>query len=274
MQENQSKDLQGQMQESLSFVIGLIASFFVSPFIFAFTKSFVIPFAGVITGGLLDKFIASFIWGACVYGGVFFAVTYFMHIKLTVIGTRMITKQFEPEAAPHKNQKDKSGAGEFIKGIFFTILMILIIGLLSGCNEEQNQHNRRMQSDTHVHEQRMAEGRGRFAKREADAKRTQEKTMATMAANAAREAQQAFHSFISNTISPLLLLITGMISFVCLICFLFFRFCKTYEKIVECRTKEAIAMAFMATKMTPEERQKAFNTVLNAPNVLDLKALR
>ena len=273
MQENQDKTMHGQMHDNLAFIIGIIASFFISPFIIAIIKGFFVSFSVAATGGLLDDFTAGLICSAGTYLGVFFATTYFIHIKLTVMGTKMITKQFESEAA-HKNQKDKSGEGEFFKGVFFTILMILVIILLSGCNEEQNQHQRRMQADTHVHEQQMAEGRGRFAKIEADAKRTQEKTMATMAANAAREAQQAFHGFFSKTVSPLVLLIIGMILFVGAICFIFFRFCKMYEKIVECRTKEAIAMAFMNAKMTSEERQEAFNTVLNAPNIIDLRAIK
>ena len=129
--QNQEKDLHGNVHDSLAFIIGLITSFFISPFIIVFTKDFVIPFAGAITGGLLTDFTAGFVWGACVYGGVFSATTYFIHIKLTVMGTKMITNQFESEAA-YKNQKSKNGTETFLKGIIFTLLILLVIVLLSG----------------------------------------------------------------------------------------------------------------------------------------------
>lgn len=278
-QPRHEKDLHGQMQDSLAFIIGLVVSFFTSPFIIIFTKDFVISFSVAITDGGLDDFTAGFIWGACVYGGVFFATTYFIHIKLTVMGTKMITKQFEPEAA-QPNQKKKSGAGTFIEGAFFMFLMLLVLGSLTGC-KEQNDHQRTMQADANAaalrivqennkHEQSMAEGRGHHAKNEADAQRTQEMTLETMAINAAREARQAFRDLINGTISPLIMWITGIASFCGLAGFGFFRFCTMREKLAEYRVKEAIAVALAAT-MTPEDLKKAY---ISESNILNLTAIQ
>ncbi|MCK4945686.1 MAG: hypothetical protein KAS59_05445 [Alphaproteobacteria bacterium] len=280
--QNQSKDMHSQMHDSLAFIIGLIVSFFISPFIISIIKGFFVSFSVAVTGGILDNFTAGLICSAGTYLGIFFATTYFVHIKLTVMGTRMITKQFESEAA-HKNPKDKSESVAFIKGVIFILSMLLAIVLLSGCNEEQNQHQSKMQAEANAaalcivqennrHEQKIAEERGRFAKEEADAQRNQEMALETMAINAARKAQQAFYDLINGTISPLIMWITGIVSFCGLVGFGIFRFCVMRERIAECHKKEAVAVAFVMT-MTPEERQKAFKSFF-APNVLDLKAIQ
>ncbi len=272
VQKTEKSSLQEQMQSLLAFTLGITTSFFVSPFIIALTRDSVVPFAVSITGGVFDSATASFFWSACVYGGLFAAMTFFIHIKLTLTAARMISKLFDEE---HPSQK-KSGVGSFLKGVLFAFLALAAIGSLTGCkSENQQRHERSMQQDVLQHQMRLAEGAGRFelekinrANAEATRKRTHIQKLESMAIAAEKAAQQAFHDLISNTITPLIALIAGIIGFVIFV----WRFCLMREREAENRTKQAIVVAFAAS-MTPEERQQALHMLLNKPDIIDVKAI-